>query len=153
TAIEAGAVGISTTRTILHRAKDGELAAGTNAAAAELIGIGTALADAGRRVFSVASDMLDLDGEIAWMAAISSGNRVPVTYQTLQVDFAPDLWRTWVDRGVAANRRGAWLVPQVAGGAAAGGGGLCWRGAGAHRRAALHPACQPPQAVPPRRSA
>jgi N-acyl-D-aspartate/D-glutamate deacylase len=114
-AIEAGAVGISTTRTMLHRAKDGELAAGTTAAATELIGLGTALADAGRRVFSVASDMLDLDGEIAWMAAISSQNRVPVTYQTLQVDFAPEWWRTWVDRGVAANRRGAWLVPQVAG--------------------------------------
>jgi N-acyl-D-amino-acid deacylase len=114
-AIEAGAIGISTTRTMLHRAKDGELAAGTNAAAAELIGIGSALADAGRRVFSVASDMLDLDGEFAWMAAISTRNRVPVTYQTLQVDFAPDLWRTWVDRGVAANRKGAWLVPQVAG--------------------------------------
>jgi N-acyl-D-aspartate/D-glutamate deacylase len=114
-AIEAGAIGISTTRTMLHRAKDGELAAGTNAAAAELIGIGSALADAGRRVFSVASDMLDLDGEFAWMSAISTRNRVPVTYQTLQVDFAPDLWRTWVDRGVAANRKGAWLVPQVAG--------------------------------------
>jgi N-acyl-D-aspartate/D-glutamate deacylase len=114
-AIGAGAVGISTTRTMLHRAKDGELAAGTNAPAAELIGIGGALGHAGRRVFSVASDMLDLDGEFAWMAAISSGNRVPVTYQTLQVDFAPDLWRTWVNRGVAANRRGAWLVPQVAG--------------------------------------
>jgi N-acyl-D-aspartate/D-glutamate deacylase len=114
-AVEAGAVGISTTRTMLHRAKDGELAAGTNAAADELIGIGGALGSAGRRVFSVASDMLDLDGEFAWMAAISSRSRVPVTYQTLQVDFAPDLWRTWVDRGVAANRRGAWLVPQVAG--------------------------------------
>ena len=67
-AIEAGAVGISTTRTMLHRAKDGELAAGTNAAARELITIGDALAGAGHRVFSVASDMIDLDGEIAWMA-------------------------------------------------------------------------------------
>ncbi|HEX3333871.1 MAG TPA: amidohydrolase family protein, partial [Acidimicrobiales bacterium] len=33
----------------------------------------------------------------------------------LQADFAPELWREWIDRGVAANRRGAWLVPQVAG--------------------------------------
>jgi N-acyl-D-aspartate/D-glutamate deacylase len=114
-AIEAGAIGISTTRTMLHRAKDGELAAGTNAAAAELIGIGSALADAGRRVFSVASDMLDLDGEIAWMAEISRRNHVPVTFQTLQVDFAPDLWHVWIDRALAANRRGGWLVPQVAG--------------------------------------
>jgi N-acyl-D-amino-acid deacylase len=114
-AVEAGAVGISTTRTLLHRAKDGEPAAGTTAAAAELIALGGALAHAGRRVFSVASDLLDLDNEFAWMSAISSQNRVPVTYQTLQVDFAPDLWRAWIDRGLAANRRGAWLVPQVAG--------------------------------------
>jgi N-acyl-D-aspartate/D-glutamate deacylase len=114
-AIEAGAIGISSTRTLLHRAKDGELAAGTTAAAAELVAIGAALADAGRRVFSVASDMMDLDGEFGWMAEISRRNRVPVTFQTLQADFAPDMWRIWIDRALAANRTGAWLVPQVAG--------------------------------------
>jgi N-acyl-D-aspartate/D-glutamate deacylase len=114
-AIEAGAVGISTTRTMLHRAKDGELAAGTTADPAELVAIGQVLARAGHRVFSVASDMLDLDREFGWMSEISRGGRVPVTYQTLQVDFAPDLWRIWVNRGLGANRGGAWLVPQVAG--------------------------------------
>lgn len=114
-AIDAGAIGVSTTRTMLHRAKDGELAAGTNAAAAELVAIGDALGGAGRRVFSVVSDMLDLDGEMTWMADISRRNRVPVTFQTLQVDFAPDMWRAWINRALAANRTGAWLVPQVAG--------------------------------------
>ena len=114
-AIAAGAVGISTTRTLLHRAKDGELAAGTTAAAEELITLGDALGGAGRRVFSVASDLMDLDGEFAWMAEISRRNGVPVTYQTLQAEFAPDLWREWINRGVAANRKGSWLVPQVAG--------------------------------------
>ncbi len=114
-AVQAGAVGASTTRTVLHRAKDGELAAGTTAAAGELVAIGEALGKAGHRVFSVASDMTDLDHEFAWMSEISVRAGVPVTYQVLQPDFAPDLWREWVDRGVAANRRGAWLVPQVAG--------------------------------------
>jgi N-acyl-D-amino-acid deacylase len=114
-AILAGAVGISTTRTILHRAKDGELAAGTTAAAEELIGIGDALADAGHRVFSVASDMFDLAGELAWMAEISRRANVPVTFQTLQTDLAPDMWRSWIDGALEANRSGAWLVPQVAG--------------------------------------
>ena len=46
-AVEAGAVGISTTRTMLHRAKDGELAAGTTAAADELIALGEALGGVG----------------------------------------------------------------------------------------------------------
>ncbi len=114
-AVHAGAIGASTTRTILHRAKDGELAAGTTAAADELIGIGEALGKAGHRVFSVASDMWDLDHEFAWMSEISIRAGVPVTYQVLQADFNPELWREWIDRGVAANRRGAWLVPQVAG--------------------------------------
>jgi N-acyl-D-amino-acid deacylase len=114
-AVQAGAIGASTTRTVLHRAKDGELAAGTRAAADELIAIGEALGKAGHRVFSLASDMVDLDHEFAWMSEISRRAGVPVTYQVLQPDFAPDLWREWVDRGVAANRQGAWLVPQVAG--------------------------------------
>ena len=114
-AVRAGAVGASTTRTVLHRAKDGELAAGTTAPADELIAIGEALGKAGHRVFSVASDMRDLDHEFAWMSEISLRAGIPVTYQVLQADFAPDLWREWIDRGVAANRRGAWLVPQVAG--------------------------------------
>jgi N-acyl-D-aspartate/D-glutamate deacylase len=114
-AVQAGAIGASSTRTILHRAKDGELAAGTTAAADELIAIGEALGKAGHRVFSVASDMWDLDHEFAWMSEISLRAGVPVTYQVLQADFNPELWREWIDRGVAANRRGAWLVPQVAG--------------------------------------
>jgi N-acyl-D-amino-acid deacylase len=114
-AVRAGAIGASTTRTVMHRAKDGELAAGTTAAADELIGIGEALRKAGHRVFSVASDMRDLDAEFAWMSEISLRAGIPVTYQVLQADFAPDLWREWIDRAVVANRRGAWLVPQVAG--------------------------------------
>ena len=114
-AIAAGAVGVSTTRTLLHRAADGELAAGTTAAADELIGIGEAMGGAGHRVFSVASDMMDLDHEIGWMSEISKRAGVPVTYQVLQADFAPDMWRDWISRGLEANRRGAWLVPQVAG--------------------------------------
>ena len=74
-AVQAGAIGASTTRTVLHRAKDGELAAGTTAAAGELIAIGEALGKAGHRVFSVASDMRDLDYEFAWMAEISRARR------------------------------------------------------------------------------
>ena len=114
-AVQVGAIGASSTRTLLHRAKDGELAAGTTAAADELIAIGEALGKAGHRVFSVASDLWDLDHEFAWMSEISMRAGVPVTYQVLQADFNPELWREWINRGVAANRRGAWLVPQVAG--------------------------------------
>src|SRR5690606_10316196 len=39
-AVAAGAIGFSTTRTVIHRAKDGELAAGTTATPEELMGAG-----------------------------------------------------------------------------------------------------------------
>ncbi len=52
--VEAGALGFSTSRTIVHRAIDGEPVPGTFAAEDELFGIGQALAAAGTGVFELA---------------------------------------------------------------------------------------------------
>src|SRR6218665_292345 len=97
-------MGVPTTRTLLHRAKDGELAAGTTAASDELIAIGSALGGTGHRVFSVASDMADPAAEFDWMRQISLNADIPVTFQVLAVDFAPHWWRDWIDRAMTANR-------------------------------------------------
>jgi N-acyl-D-aspartate/D-glutamate deacylase len=114
-AVEAGAVGFSTTRTLLHRAKDGELAAGTTASADELIGIGMALGEAGTGVFEVASDMFDAEGEFAWMAQVSRETGRPVTFGCLQDDIRPENWRNLIELSETANATGAHIVPQVAG--------------------------------------
>jgi N-acyl-D-aspartate/D-glutamate deacylase len=114
-AIEAGAVGFSTTRTLLHRAKDGELAAGTTASADELIGIGTALGDAGAGVFEIASDMFDPEGEFAWMRTIARETGRPVTFNCLQDDLRPEHWRRLIELADEATAAGARIVPQVAG--------------------------------------
>src|SRR4051794_10447668 len=52
--IEAGALGVSTSRTIAHRAIDGEPVPGTFAAEDELFALGRALADADTGVFELA---------------------------------------------------------------------------------------------------
>jgi N-acyl-D-amino-acid deacylase len=117
-AVEAGAVGLSTTRTVAHTDKEGQPAAGSFASAAELIAIGDALGGAGRRVFSVVSDHTfgaDPGTEFAWMAEISRRNRIPVTYMVVDVPIGQDTWHDAIARGIEANRQGAWLVPQVAG--------------------------------------
>ena len=114
-AVEAGAIGISTTRTQLHRAKDGEVAEGTYASAEELLGIGSALADAGRRVFSIASDFADPRAEFAWMEELARSNGIPVTFGVLQFDFAPDGWRRAIDKAARSTAAGSRLVPQVCG--------------------------------------
>jgi N-acyl-D-aspartate/D-glutamate deacylase len=114
-AILAGAVGFSTTRTILHRAKDGELAAGTTASADELIGIGRALGEAGAGVFELASDMFDPESEFAWMRTIARESGRPVTFNCLQDDIRPEHWRRLIELAEQSSGVGARIVPQVAG--------------------------------------
>ena len=52
-AIEAGAVGVSTSRSLNHRSLDGELVPGTFAAADELVGLAQAMVEAGGGLFEV----------------------------------------------------------------------------------------------------
>src|SRR5262245_1583368 len=56
--VAAGALGFSSSRTLLHRAVDGECVPGTFAAADEMIGIGRVLGELGRGVLEVASDLM-----------------------------------------------------------------------------------------------
>jgi N-acyl-D-aspartate/D-glutamate deacylase len=114
-ALEAGAVGFSTTRTVLHRAKDGELAAGTTASSDELIGIGRAMGEAGGGVFELATDLMPPEPEFAWMTEVSRESGRPVTFACLQADVDPEGWRRFLELAEESNEAGANIVPQVAG--------------------------------------
>ena len=120
-AIEAGALGFSTSRTLAHLAVDGEPVPGTFAAEDELFGIGAGLRDAGAGVFEVAplgSAGEDPEGsrrEVEWMARLSSAIERPVSFVLIQVDSAPDLWREILATSNAAVADGADLRAQVAG--------------------------------------
>jgi len=76
--IRAGALGFSTSRTIVHRAIDGEPVPGTFAAEDELFGIGRVLARLGRGVFELApagamgEDLAAPEREVAWMRRLSA---------------------------------------------------------------------------------
>jgi N-acyl-D-amino-acid deacylase len=114
-AVRAGAVGFSTSRTILHRAKDGQLAAGTTATRDELVGIGYALGAAGHGVFEVASDLFEPETEFEWMGHISRETGRPVSFGCLESPVAADNWRRFLELTEEHNAKGAHLVPQVAG--------------------------------------
>ncbi len=109
-AVAAGAIGFSTTRTVIHRAKDGELAAGTTATPEELMGAGWSAP-----VFELASDMVDPVAELAWMAELSRATGCRVTFGVGEDQARPDAWRTVLDLVRRANDEGARLVPQVGG--------------------------------------
>jgi N-acyl-D-aspartate/D-glutamate deacylase len=120
-AIEAGALGFSTSRTLGHRAMDGEPVPGTFAAEDELFGIGRAMAKGGRSVFELApmgaggEDIVAPHKEVDWMRRLSAEIGMPVSYALLQVDAAPTLWRDLMDESLRAFDDGAQIYPQVAG--------------------------------------
>ena len=95
-AIEAGALGFSTSRTEAHRAIDGEPVPGTFAAEDELFGLGRAMAAGGRAVFEVAPQGAageDLAAatmrELDWMTRLAAEIDRPVSFTMIQVDARP----------------------------------------------------------------
>jgi N-acyl-D-aspartate/D-glutamate deacylase len=120
-AVDAGALGFSTSRTIAHIAIDGEPVPGTFAAEDELFGIGSALGELGTGVFELApmgsagEDIVGPKQEVDWMRRLSAAIHRPVTFALLQVDASPGLWRELMDESLRAVDEGADLWPQVAG--------------------------------------
>ncbi len=110
-AVEAGAAGVSTSRTILHKAVDGEPVPGTFAAEDELFMLGRALAAVGRGVFELApagiqgEDMSAPDKEIAWMRRLAAETGRPITYGLLQHDVAPRDWERLLEVAARSTRR------------------------------------------------
>jgi N-acyl-D-amino-acid deacylase len=118
-AIEAGAFGFSTSRTLAHKAIDGEPVPGTFAAEDELFGIGEALRSAGRGLYELApagaagEDIITPAKEVDWMCRLSAAIERPVTFALAQVDAAPGLWKELMDQSLAAVEHGAQVYPQI----------------------------------------
>ena len=114
-AIEAGALGVSTSRTIAHMAIDGEPVPGTFAAR------GRAVRHRRRRSASSAPAIFELapagalgedlaapEREMAWMRKLSAAIGRPVTFALTQNDHDPESWRRMLElAGEAVGRRRA----------------------------------------------
>jgi N-acyl-D-aspartate/D-glutamate deacylase len=119
-AVRAGAFGVSTSRTVVHRAVDGEPVPGTFAAESELMALAEGLVEGGGGVVELApagivgEDLLAPDREVGWMERVSRQTGQPITFLLQQNDKAPDQWRETLRLVEKANASGAHLVPQVA---------------------------------------
>ncbi len=125
-AIEAGAVGFSTSRTVGHRSLWGEPVPGTFAADDELLAIAKHMGRVGKGVFEMipAGTVGKLEGlggekttqqlEHDLMRRFSLESGRPVTFTLVQSpDYDPDLWREILALTDDANAAGARLHPQV----------------------------------------
>ncbi|WP_298304615.1 amidohydrolase family protein [uncultured Erythrobacter sp.] len=116
--VRAGALGFSTSRTVLHKSVDGELVPGTTATAEELVAIGHAMGRGqkagGHAVFEMASDLKRDWNEFEWMGKLSREAGVPVTFAALQ-SIAKELpLDEQIDKMRAENDNGANIVAQIA---------------------------------------
>ena len=116
-AVAGGALGFSTSRTILHRTPEGQPVPGTFAAFDELMGIASALGALGRGVVEAAPGIdsgrpEDLQREVDWMTEVSLATGRPVTFGLAQSRPHPDAYASMLDRIHESARRGAKVFAQ-----------------------------------------
>ena len=99
-AMGAGALGFSTSRTLLHRVPDGRPVPGTWADERELLAIADVLGQRGHGVYEVAPrferpgrDYENTRTEVHWMAEINRRTGRPVTFGLAQSNAGPELFR------------------------------------------------------------
>ena len=119
-AIEAGALGFTTSRTIQHRSRTGENIGTLTAGRAELLGIVAALKDTNAGVVQLISDTYlsaDEDFATSEMDLIVDLARAcgrPISFTVQQPDHAQDRWRTLFARIATAQAGGLSIQAQVA---------------------------------------
>jgi N-acyl-D-amino-acid deacylase len=124
-ALQAGALGFSTSRIRGHRTVRGDPVPGTFVDEAEVLAFGHALKRAGHGVYQVipsstvgsapalGGERHTLMEEIELMGRASIANGRPLTFTLFQIDEWKDLWREALARVVELNAQGAQLYPQV----------------------------------------
>lgn len=113
-AIEAGAIGFSTSRTANHRTSRGELTPTLTAEADELIVLAEAVGAAGRGVLQVVSDHLDGEHEFAMLRAMAERSGRPLSVSLVASPVVPDWHRRALTHIEEANAAGLRVRGQVA---------------------------------------
>jgi N-acyl-D-aspartate/D-glutamate deacylase len=111
-AVEAGALGFTTSRTLNHRTSRGEHTPTLTAGADELVGIARAIGETGQGVLQVVSDFIDTDGEFAIFRRMAEESGRPLSFSLVQG--IGDSWRRQLELLSRANAAGVPITGQVA---------------------------------------
>jgi N-acyl-D-amino-acid deacylase len=91
--VDAGGVGFSTSRTLVHRTSKGNLIPTYQAATEELVRLGEVLSGDEGHVFQLISDWQDVENEFSILRRTSEKTGAKGTFTLLQLDNQPDLWK------------------------------------------------------------
>jgi N-acyl-D-amino-acid deacylase len=121
-AIDAGAFGFTTSRTLGHKALDGRPVPGTYAAIDELTTIARNVAAGGHRIMEFAASGLALSDpaqtvskEFEWIGRLAGDHDLTTTFLLLQNQGDPERWRSEMHQAAEWRSAGAPVYPLVAG--------------------------------------
>lgn len=114
-AINAGALGFSTSRSLNHKASDGTITYSYAAVSDELAGIARMVGESGKGVLQIISDFDDVDDEFDIIRRMVGESGRPLSLTLLQMPHAPDRWRAVLDRIENARSEGDPILAQVCG--------------------------------------
>ncbi|MFM7010491.1 MAG: N-acyl-D-amino-acid deacylase family protein, partial [Betaproteobacteria bacterium] len=112
-AVKAGALGFSTSRTILHRSSDGSQTPSLGAAESELTVIAKGLGDIGLGTLQLVTDFDDVDAEFAMLRRIVEASGRPLSLTLLQHEHLPNRWRRVMEHMHDATDAGLKMKAQV----------------------------------------
>ena len=113
-AIEAGALGFTTSRTRNHKTSTGAYTPTLTAAPDELIGIAEGVGATGTGVLQVVSDFLDVDDEFSTLRSMVERSGRPLSISVARNPMLPDHFRRILDHITRANADGLAMTGQVA---------------------------------------
>jgi N-acyl-D-aspartate/D-glutamate deacylase len=113
-ALDAGALGFTTSRTINHRDRDGNQIPTLTSAPTELWGISQAMAARASGHMEIVSDFQDLDKEFEIFRGMIDGGGAPLSVLVSQDDRAPERWREVLQRIKDARAEGYDITAQIA---------------------------------------
>jgi len=114
-AIRAGALGVTTSRSVTHRFLDGDVVPSVLAGDAELVALAAGLRDAGAGVFQIAPDAGTIGPELtfALLRKLARQSGRPLSFAFVQMANQPGGWRFILDEIGRAQKEGLEIRGQV----------------------------------------
>ncbi|WP_150291717.1 N-acyl-D-amino-acid deacylase family protein [Sphingobium estronivorans] len=112
-ALDAGAIGIGTSRTLMHRSSDGKAIPTLDASEAEMFGLAEVLRDSDKGVFQIVEDIHLPGGSLDRIRDIAERAQRPVTFTIGSSNDGEDRWRSILGQLEAINDAGISVTAQM----------------------------------------
>ena len=112
-AIEAGAIGLGTSRTVHHRTKAGDTVPSFGALEAELMALSAAMRDGGHGILQMVLDTDHVEEEMAMVRSIAKATDRKINYAAVQFHNDPQQYRRMLDFAAEARAEGLSIKVQI----------------------------------------